>query len=404
MPSNCPNCPSSSRCAIGASAEQSQAAVVEPVQRDGRTLLNLALTVRPRELQRIVDAQKLPADWVGAVLDSRGRVVARHPSADAHLGRLATPDMLERLATGREGLFESVSLDNQPTTGYFSTTEQGWTYISAMPRDQFAGLLPRSVLQVALAALLLLCLAIAAAVRVSRDIVGPVHALKSAAAQVHAGRAGGYRPTGITECDEVAGALARAAETIQRGRIDLELQVAQAVERTRLAEQRASFSQRIEALGRLTGGVAHDFNNLLGVVSNSAHLIERHPAAPDLELPLGAIRRAVAAGGRLTQHLLRFAGRQPVQPKPLELGRFLPEVQELMGSVLGQRIAVSAHVAADTRAVRVDANELELALLNLALNARDAMPLRRRAAPGRTQRHARGDRRPVGPSRAAPTC
>jgi signal transduction histidine kinase/ActR/RegA family two-component response regulator len=359
---------------IGTSPDQAFAAVVEPVQREGKTLLNLAITIRPSELQRIIDAQKLPTGWVGTVLDNRNRVVARHPGGDAFIGREATADVRQRIAAEREGLFYSTSLDGRSTVGYYSTTAQGWTYITAMPREQFAGLLPRSVLQVALGALLLVGLAVVGAMWVSQSIVEPVTVLKQAAAQVHSGQAVSYQPTGIVECDEVAVALARATDTIQRGRIDLETQVAQAVERTRLAEQRASHGQRVEALGRLTGGVAHDFNNLLGVVSNSMHLIERHPSATDLELPLGALRRAVAVGSQLTQHLLRFAGRRPVQPKPIELQRFLQDVQELMRSVLGRRIAVSASVARDTRAVRVDAGELELALINLALNARDAMP------------------------------
>jgi signal transduction histidine kinase/ActR/RegA family two-component response regulator len=359
---------------VGATPEQAHAAVVEPVNREGRTVLNIAITIRPSELQRIIDAQNLPDGWVATVLDSRGRVVARYPAGEAYIGREATADLREHLAAGREGLFESVSLDGQHTTGYFSTTAQGWTYLSAMPRKQFAGLLPRSVLQLSLGALVLLGLAVGGAMWVSRRIVAPVNALKIAAAQVHAGQAVAYRPTGIVECDEVAAALARATETIQRARIDLELQVAQAVERTRLAEQRASHSQRVEALGRLTGGVAHDFNNLLGVVSNSAHLIERHPAATQLQLPLNSIRRAIAAGSQLTQHLLSFAGRRPLRSRTVELGSYLHEVRDLMRSVLGQRITVSSRVAADTRAVHVDASELELALINLALNARDAMP------------------------------
>jgi signal transduction histidine kinase/ActR/RegA family two-component response regulator len=359
---------------IGTQPEQAHAAVVEPVQREGRTLLNVAIAIRPAELQRIIDAQKLPAGWVGTVLDNRSRVVARHPGGDAYIGRDATDDLRANIAAQGEGLFHSVSLDGQRTVGYFSTTAQGWTYLTAMPQEQFAGLLPRSVLRVALGALLLLGLAVAGAIWVSQGIVEPVHVLKSAAAQVHTGQVVAYRPTGIAECDEVALALARATETIQRGRIDLETQVTQAVERTRIAEQRASHGQRVEALGQLTGGVAHDFNNLLGVVSNSVHLIERHPAAQELELPLGALRRAVGAGSQLTQHLLRFAGRRPVQPRPIELQHFLQEVQELMRNVLGRRIAVSTSVDRKTRAVRVDAGELELALINLALNARDAMP------------------------------
>ena len=357
---------------VGVSPGQAYAAVVEPVQRDGQTLLSVAITVLPSELQRIVDAQQLPQGWIGTVLDNRARVVARHPGGAAQAGREATAEMRARLARGSEGLFDSTSLDGFRTQGFYSTTAQGWSYIVAMPREQFTGLLP--IAQVGIAALLVLGLAVAGALWVARRLVQPINMLKAAAAQAHAGHTVSYRPTGIIECDDVARALASATETIQRGRIDLETQVAHAVQRTRSAEQRLSHGQRVEALGRLTGGVAHDFNNLLGVISNSAHLIERHAAAHELQLPLGGIRRAVAVGSELVQHLLRFAGRRPLQPQAIELGPYLQSMRELLGSVLGQHIAVSARVAADTQAVRVDVGELELALINLALNARDAMP------------------------------
>ena len=354
--------------------EEAYAAVIEPVERGGHTLLNLVLTLRPMELQRIIDAQELPSGWVGTVMDNHGRVVARHPGGSAHTGRLATPDLRARLTAGDEGLFESVSLDGQPTQGYFSKSPQGWTYISAMPRKQFAGVLSQAIVQVALSALALLGLAVLGALWVSRRIVVPVYELKTAAARMQAGEPVEFRPTGIVECDEVASALADAAQALHHGRSVLERQVADAVARTRMAEQRASQSQRVEALGRLTGGVAHDFNNLLGVISNSAHLIQRHPAAAELQVPLAATLRAVEVGSQLTQHLLRFSGRRPVRPQKVHLARYLPEVQELMRSVLGRHIEIAVHVAPDTEAVRVDGGELELALVNLALNARDAMP------------------------------
>lgn len=142
----------------------------------------------------------------------------------------------------------------------------------------------------------------------------------------------------------------------------------------RRAEQLISRSQHIEALGRLTGGVAHDFNNLLGVISNSAHLIRMHSSDPALHAPVSAALRAVEAGTRLTQHLLRLAGRAPQTcPQVLDLDRFLPGMEPLLKTVLGPRIEVSVWVAPESPSVEVDASELELALTNLALNARDAM-------------------------------
>ena len=349
------------------------ASLVEPVSRNGQTVLNLVFALRPVELQRIIDRQRLPPDWVGTVLDSRATVVARHPGGVAHAGRPAASDVVARVGQRQNGLFESVSLDGVRTTAYLSTLDNGWSFVTAMPRTQFKGQLNAAVLKIVLGALALITLTVAGALWLARRIVGPVHALKTAAARLQRGQAVSLSNTGIVECDEVGMALTDASSTLMQARQELERQVAQAIELTRQAEQRVAQSQRVEALGRLTGGVAHDFNNLLGVISNSAHLIQRHANKPELQLPVAATLRAVEVGSRLTQHLMRFAGQRSVRPQRIALGSFLPELEELLRSVLGSKIELVVQVAADTRPVHVDASELELALINLSLNARDAM-------------------------------
>lgn len=350
------------------------AAWVEPVQRDGQLIYNLVVTVLPAELQRVVQAQAPAPGWIGTVMDNGGRVVARLPRGAEHVGRPARDDLRRQMARASEGAFESVSLDGQPTAGYFSTSALGWSYISAMPREAAAGWLPQAVLRIGIGTLVLLALAVAGAIWVSRRIERPIGALKSAALDLQAGRPVSLPPTGMAECDDVAAALTTAGRAMASARNELEDSVAQAVARTRLVEQRAAQSQRVEALGRLTGGVAHEFNNLLGVISNSMHLMMRHPAAGELQAPLGATQRSVDKGSQLTQHLLRFSGRRDVRVQTLALARYLPEVQELMRSVLGRRVEIQVNVAPNTWPVRVDASELDLALVNLALNAHDAMP------------------------------
>lgn len=350
------------------------AAWVEPVTRNGQLVYNLVITVRPSELQRLVQAQARHAGWIGTVMDSDGQIVARLPGGPAFLGKKGTDDLRRRMAVASEGAFESVSLDGVQTAGYFSTSPHGWTFVSAMPRQEFAGRMPQAVRRVVVGALVLLALAMAGAVWVSRHIERPIRALKQLAQDLQAGREVDARPTGMAEADDVADALADAGHSMASARAELERSVAQAVERTRQVEQRSAQSQRVVALGRLTGGVAHEFNNLLGVVSNSMHLMQRHPCAPELQGPLGAIQRSVEKGSQLTQHLLRFAGRRPVRVQTLSLARYLPEVQALMRSVLGRRVEIQVQVSPDVGLVRVDANELDLALINLALNAHDAMP------------------------------
>lgn len=357
-----------------ADAPSLHAAWVEPVTRDGRLLFNLVVTVRPSELQRLVQAQARQPGWIGTVMDSSGRIVARLPGGTSFVGVPGTDDLRRRMAQASEGAFESVSLDGVQTAGYFSTSPLGWTFVSAMPRQEFAGRMPQAVQRVVVGALVLLALALAGAVWVSRRIERPILALKRLAQDLQAGRPVNAAPTGMVETDGVAGALAEAGHSMATARAELERSVAQAVERTRQVEQRGAQSQRVVALGRLTGGVAHEFNNLLGVISNSMHLMQRHPCAPELQGPLGAVQRSVEKGSQLTQHLLRFAGRRPVRVQTLSLARYLPEVQALMRSMLGRRVQIQVQVAPTVWPVRVDANELDLALVNLALNAHDAMP------------------------------
>jgi signal transduction histidine kinase/CheY-like chemotaxis protein len=356
------------------SANGHHVTVTQPVQRQGKTLLNLNVTLLPQELHRLLAEQKLPPDWKVAVLDRNSVVVARHPGGVIYQGVSATADLKAHLKRSREGFFESVSLDGDEVMGFFSTSAKGWTYVLAMPRTQFLGWLPQVVLPVMTGALILLVLGVGNAMWVSRSIARSVVSLKRIAAKMQAGHRVEARRTGITECDEVGAALASAAGTILDARIELEGKVAQAVEAARLADQRISHGQRMEALGRLTGGVAHDFNNLLGVISNSAHLIARYCPDKALQVPLAATWRAIEVGSRLTQHLSRFSGRQPVRPEVVDLQAYFNDVEELLRMVLGKSVRVHTEVAAETRRIQVDASELELALINLALNARDAMP------------------------------
>ena len=351
-----------------------RAAVVQPVRRDGRTLLNLTLTILPQELQSLIDGQTLPAEAVATILDDRGVVVARHPGGADYVGRTASPDMLARFRIENEALFESVSLDGMPTFGYFATAPQGWIYLTAWPQETYTRAIPAAVLPLVLSTLVLFALAVGGAFWVAREIAQPVLSLKALAARMRAGQVSEDRPSGIIEIDQVATALNAASAELRGAREDLERQVEEAVARTRSAEQRLSQNHRVEALGRLTGGVAHDFNNLLGIISNSAHLMQRKDTTQSLQAPLSATLRAVEVGSRLTQNLMRFAGQQRVRAEPLALAPYLNEAKDLLRIVLGSRVPLVVSCEPALPPVTVDAAELELVLINLALNARDAMP------------------------------
>jgi PAS domain S-box-containing protein len=183
--------------------------------------------------------------------------------------------------------------------------------------------------------------------------------------------------------------IVMAREALTRSRDELSMAVA---ERTReLAEANAHLtqeilarektqaaliqSQKMEAVGQLTGGIAHDFNNLLTVILGNLHLLERN-----LPLSEARLRGYAQAAGRgaeraatLTHRLLAFARRQPLAPRSIDLNRLVTGTSELLRRTLGENIALETVLAGGLWRTRVDPNELENALLNLVLNARDAM-------------------------------
>ncbi len=150
--------------------------------------------------------------------------------------------------------------------------------------------------------------------------------------------------------------------------------LAGALQRRRTEEQLAH-AQRLEAVGQLTGGIAHDFNNLLTVVSGNLQLLEDetgHTAAA--RDAIGGALRAVGRGAELTRKLLAFARRQRLSPSPLDPAELLQDLGRMLSRTLGEQVDLEIACAAGTPRVFADPAQLDSALINLALNARDAMP------------------------------
>jgi signal transduction histidine kinase len=147
-------------------------------------------------------------------------------------------------------------------------------------------------------------------------------------------------------------------------------------ERREVAEDQLRQAQKMEAIGRLTGGVAHDFNNLLTIVIGNIDLAKRRLKDAD-EKVLQAIENARTGATRaatLTQRLLAFSRQQPLEPAAVDVNKLVSGMSELLRRTFGETIAVETVLAAGLWRAHADANQLESAILNLAVNARDAMP------------------------------
>jgi PAS domain S-box-containing protein len=134
-------------------------------------------------------------------------------------------------------------------------------------------------------------------------------------------------------------------------------------------------SQKFDALGQLTGGVAHDFNNLLMIISGSLHMLKR--GADDeakIQRAISAIETATKRGAALTNQLLTFARRQSVNPQAIDFADRIAAIREVLDAGVGSSVRLTFDVSGDVWPIRTDVSELETALLNLVINARDAMP------------------------------
>jgi signal transduction histidine kinase len=140
------------------------------------------------------------------------------------------------------------------------------------------------------------------------------------------------------------------------------------------AEARLRQAQKLEAIGGLTGGVAHDFNNLLQVIASNLHLLARQESDnANVQRRLGSALAAVEKGAKLSSQLLAFARQQPLSPAVYSLRSLYDGLGEVLQRALGEMIHIDLQLTADPWSVHLDRNQLENALLNLALNARDAM-------------------------------
>ncbi|MFC7474455.1 ATP-binding protein [Dankookia sp. GCM10030260] len=182
----------------------------------------------------------------------------------------------------------------------------------------------------------------------------------------------------------------RAEEALQRANALLEDRVAERTRALREANERLTEqmaererveaqlrqSQKVEAIGQLTGGVAHDFNNLLMAVLGNLALLRKRLPADDARIQrlIEGATQGAQRGAALTQRLLAFARRQDLRPEPVDLAALLVGMGDLLRRSLGPRVELVVEVAADLPRAMADPNQLELAVLNLAVNARDAMP------------------------------
>ena len=173
-----------------------------------------------------------------------------------------------------------------------------------------------------------------------------------------------------TDIDDIV----RARETLQSNVVEFEVIVQREIARRAAAEDALHRAQKMEAIGTLTGGIAHDFNNILQVVGGNLHLLaEQFSREPSAERRIGNALEGVRQGSKLAAQLLACGRRLPLSPKVINIGRLVRDMGDMLRRALGEGIELETLVAGGLWNTLVDRSNIESALLNLAINARDAM-------------------------------
>ncbi|MET0984759.1 MAG: response regulator [Steroidobacteraceae bacterium] len=286
----------------------------QPVLRDNDVLYRVTLAVSPTVYQSMV-VEQVPLDTVAAVVDRSGRFIARTLNYEKRVGQLATPFLREALA-GRSGFYRGTTWEGLENYTAFTTSDfSGWSTHIAVPKQMFDGSRLWSYLVSGVAGLLALLVGVFLALLVLREMAD-----------------------------------------------------------RRQADESLLQAQKMEAIGQLTGGIAHDFNNLLTAIIGGLDIIHRRAGDERMQRVAANALEAARRGAKLTSQLLTFSRKQPMAMAAVDLQALLDGMTSLLTQSLGPQIRIVIHIEPDARYVTSDAGQLELSILNLAVNARDAMP------------------------------
>jgi signal transduction histidine kinase len=336
----------------------------------------------------------LPPEAAVSVSDRNGIIVARHPGGSRYVGQPVTADARVALESALTGVSPMTGLEGRPRIVAFAPLGGpllGLRVAIGLDRDSaFAEVTQANrlgLLLIVLGAGLGLATSLLGGRLISRPVERLLAACRQWTADDLAVRTGlrhdrsefGRLAAGFDAMAEAHQArerdLRQTEAELRRLAADLESRVQQEVAAREAAQQRAAVAERQQALGQLAAGIAHDFNNVLQSIVSAAGLIENHCGdAPLVRRWARIVSEATARGAAITARLLAFGRRGALAPEPVDAATLLQELQEVLAHTLGAGIDVEVSVPAGLPLLLADRAQLENALVNLAANARDAMP------------------------------
>ena len=367
---------------MGAVLHRPIVAVGVPVFREGKVAFVLVSGLGSETLSKLLRQPDLSPDWVVAIFDRKGIIVARNRELDRFLGKPAAPIIREAIKGPVESWIPNVTSEGIKVYSTFrQSAATGWTVAIGVPRE-FVDIPRRHAQFLAFGGGgTVLALSLFLAWWMARAIRRPVEALTAATKAVASGARIGELNGGVHELNQVGDALRATAAALARHREQLEDTVALRTEELRAeiearkqAEATLLQSQKMEAIGQLTGGIAHDFNNLLTIASGSLEMLEARISDERSLYLLRNVQSAISRGATLTTSLLAFARKQRLEPVLADLNSVILEMDDMLRRSLGPSVEIRHALASELWPVQIDVGQIETALLNIAINARDAMP------------------------------
>lgn len=346
-----------------------------PIIERGEIKYFVVMGVDAAAVQALINQQKLPENWLAAIVDRKGAVVARSRDPEKFVGR-STDERLQRLfASTTQGVTRSVTLDGiSVKTFYHRVAASDWTVVLSIPEEEITRSAFRGAGLFAAAALMLLILSLLVARKIGAKVISRMQRLEAAAEALGRGEEVVYAPQGLMEIDAVGARIAEVSNRLVSSQRELERRVAEAIADTERAQRALLQSQKMEALGRLTGGIAHEFNNLLQTLSTSLQLAKRSSDIERIHALVDTCSKALKRAKVLTGQLSSFGRTQDARMEAASLHKHIQEFRQLVDNVLPAGIKLTVELPEEDWPVTIDPTQFELAFLNLVINAKDAMP------------------------------
>lgn len=360
---------------VASIAKRYEFIVQVPIMKEGEIQNFLVMGVNAAVMQALLSKQNFPEKWLGAIVDRQGLVLARSRDADKFVGRKSDDRLQKLFASKTDGVTKSVTLDGVAVkTFYHRVLASDWTIVLSVPESDLRSSAIRGAGLFGVAVLLLLMVSLLIARQIGAGVISRMRLLESAADALGRGEQVAYSSQGLVEVDAVGTRIAEASNQLHANQRELESRVAQAVAETERAQRALLQGQKMEALGRLTGGIAHEFNNLLQTLATSLQLAKRAKDSERLQELLETCGKALKRAKVLTGQLSSFGRTQDARMETVSLGKQIEEIRLLVDNVLPASIRLDISVAKATWAVKIDPTQFELAFLNLVINSKDAMP------------------------------